>query len=66
MPSAMPKPRNSVETYADARCWRWARRTLDVIVTERLKLWKEQVRASAHGETTDGGVPAADDSDPST
>ena len=41
-------------------------KTLDVIVTERLKLWKEQVRASAHGETTDGGVPTADDSDPST
>ena len=38
---------------------------LDVIVTERLKFWRERLRASADGDTTDGGVSAAADSDPS-
>ena len=34
---------------------------LEVIVAERLKLWAERSRASAAGETTDGGVPATAD-----
>ena len=38
---------------------------LSVIVAERLKLWEERSRASAAGETTDGGVPATTDSDSS-
>ena len=36
------------------------------IVAERLKLWRERARASADGETTDGGVPAAADPDAGT
>ena len=37
---------------------------LQAIVAERLKLWKERLRASANGEATDGGVPATADTDP--
>ena len=39
-------------------------KTLESIVAERLKLWKERLRASANGEATDGGVPATTDTDP--
>ena len=39
-------------------------KTLAVIVAERLKLWRERLRASADGETTHGGIPATTDSDP--
>ena len=39
-------------------------KTLETIVAERLKLWKERLRASANGEATDGGVPATADPDP--
>ena len=38
---------------------------LSVIVAERLKLWEERSRASAAGDTTDGGVPATTYSDSS-
>ena len=31
---------------------------LRAIVAERLKLWRERLRASANGDATDGGVPA--------
>ena len=39
-------------------------KTLRAIVAERLQLWRERLRASASGEATDGGVPAAADPDP--
>ena len=39
-------------------------KTLQTIVAERLKLWKERLRATANGEATDGGVPATADTDP--
>ena len=38
-------------------------KTLEAILAERLKLWRERLRASAAGETTDGGVPVTADSD---
>ena len=38
-------------------------KTLQAIVTERLKHWRERLRASADGETTDGGVPVTSDPD---
>ena len=39
-------------------------KTLQAIVAERLKLWRERLRASANGEATNGGVPATADTDP--
>ena len=42
------------------------RKALEAIVAERLKLWRERAPASADGETTDGGVPAAAGSGPGT
>ena len=39
-------------------------KTLAAIVTERLTLWLERLRASLDGDKPDGGVPAAADSDP--
>ncbi len=41
-------------------------RTVEVIVTERLRFWKERLRASAAGETADGGVPVTTDPDSCT
>lgn len=38
--------------------------TLAAIVTQRLKHWKQRLRAPTDGATTDGGVPATVDSDP--
>ena len=40
--------------------------TPEAIVAERLRFWRERLRTSADGETTDGGVPAAADSEPGT
>ena len=37
---------------------------LRAIVAERLKLWRERLRASANGDATDGGVPATTDPHP--
>ena len=39
-------------------------KTLQAIVAERLKLWKERLRASANGEATDSGVPATAGTNP--
>ena len=40
--------------------------TPEAIVAERLRFWSERLRASADGETTDGGIPAAADPEPGT
>ena len=40
--------------------------TLETVVAERLRFWRERLRTSPDGETTDGGVPAAADSEPGT
>ena len=39
-------------------------KSLAAIVAERLTLWRERLRASSDGDSTDGGVPAASDTDP--
>ena len=41
-------------------------KTLQVIVAERLELWRERLRVAADGETTDGGVPVTADLDSTT
>ena len=41
-------------------------RTVEIIVTERLRFWKERLRAAADGETADGGVPVTSDPDSCT
>ena len=40
--------------------------TLETVVAERLRFWRERLRTSPDGETTDGGVPTAADSKPGT
>ena len=62
-------------SYADAeefcrdvrRRWLLAmgEKALESIVTERLKLWHERLRASADGDTSDGRVPVTTDPDAS-
>ena len=39
-------------------------KTLAAIVAERLTLWRDRLRASPDGDSMDGGVPAAADTDP--
>ena len=41
-------------------------KTLTAVVAERLRLWADRSRASADGETTDGGVPVTAGSDSNT
>ena len=39
-------------------------KTLEAIVADRLTFWRERWRAAADGDKSDGGVPAAADSNP--